>query len=892
MAQPTPKQTNGSAAPDLTGTTVGRYAIRSRVGSGGMGEVYRADDTSLKRTVALKRIAPRLQSDPSYRQRFLREAQFASGLNDQHIARVYDVLEANDEVFVVMEFVEGVTLRERLAEPIGIEPFLKIGVQCAEALVAAHGLGVVHHDIKPENIMLTPAGQVRVLDFGVAKQLFRAEDVATMETVDENSASFAGGTLPYMAPELLLGKETDPRADIFSLGVVFYEALAGHHPFRADSFVATTSRILHEFPTPLRQRNPKASVELERIVGKMLTKDPEGRYATAADLLVDLRAEQRALAYPVPPGATPAGVPPDASKEREAVPRWKMPRWGLIAATGVLLAAGIAGLPQVRRNFHWLAPVEVGSKNLAVLPFQAIGGGPENQVYSDGITETLTAKLTQLTASHSLQVTSAAEVRSRHVSNAAQAREELGAGLALEGTLLRAGNTIRVNYALVDTATRKQLRAETITADASDPFALQDRVASGIVRMLELELKPQERKVLQSHGTQVAGAYDFYLQGRGYLQGYDKPENIDSAISVFQRALSLDPNYALAHAGVGDAYWQKYQAGKESSWVDASQKACDRAVAIDANLAAAHVCLGTLHNGTGQYADAVEHFQRALKAEPTSDAAYRGLGSAYEHLGKLQEAERTYREAISLRPHYWASYSWLGAFFFHQARYAEAAEMFGQVVALAPDNVRGLYNLGAIYVVLGRYDAAIATLQRSLALRPTAIAYLNLGNAYFYQRRFADAARAFEEAVKLDERNYTMWWSLGDAYNWMPEKRALATGPYQKAITLASKKLEVNPRDADALGVRALCYAMLKEKKPAFADLAAALKIAPNDADLNFQAALVYNQLGNAEEALKSLEKAFAAGYVHSRVRDTPNFENLQSNPRFQTLVLHFQASR
>ncbi|HEV1994144.1 MAG TPA: tetratricopeptide repeat protein [Candidatus Acidoferrum sp.] len=885
MAQPSSKRTNGTAVADLTGTTVGRYAIRSRVGSGGMGEVYRADDTSLKRSVALKRIAPRLQSDPSYRQRFLREAQFASGLNDQHIARVYDVLEANDEMFVVMEFVDGVSLRQRLAEPMGIEPFLKIGVQCAEALVAAHGHGVVHHDIKPENIMLTPTGQVRVLDFGVAKQLFRAEDLVTLETVDVESASSGGGTLPYMAPEVLLGKESDSRADIYSLGVVFYEALAGHHPFRAGSFVSTTSRILHELPAPLRQRNPKASAELERIVTKMLTKDPEGRYATAADLLVDLRAEQRALAYPAPPGATPAGVPPDVSKERAAAPRWKMPRRRLIAAAGALLAVGIAWLPIVRRNIHWLAPVESGSKNLAVLPFQAIGGGPENQVYCDGITETLTVKLSQLTASHNLQVTSAADVRSRRVSNAAQARDELGADLALEGTLLRAGNTIRVNYALVNTGTLKQLRAETITADASDPFALQDKVAAGIVRMLELELKPQERKVLESHGTQVAGAYDFYLQGRGYLQGYDKPENIDNAISVFQRALSLDPNYALAHAGLGEAYWQKYQAGKESSWIDASRRACDRAVAIDATLAPAHVCLGTLHNGTGKYADAVEDFQQALKAEPTSDAAYRGLGSAYEHLGKLQEAERTYREAISLRPNYWASYNWLGAFYYRQARYAEAAEMFGQVVALAPDSFRGLNNLGAMDIVAGRYDAAVTTLQRSLALRPTAAAYSNLGNAYFYQRRFADAARAFEEALKLDERNYTVWWSLGDAYQWMPEKRALATGPYQKAITLASKKLEVNPRDTDALQVRAFCRVMLKEKKPALADLAAALKIAPNDADLNFQAALVYNQLGNAEEALKSLERAFANGYAPSRVRDTPYFENLHSNPKFQALL-------
>ncbi len=885
MAQPAPKRTNGTAVADLTGTIVGRFAIRARLGSGGMGEVYRADDTRLKRPVALKRIAPRLQSDPSYRQRFLREAQFASGLTDQHIAGVYDVLEDNNEIFVVMEYVEGMTLRQRLAEPLSIEQFLGIAVQCAEALVAAHERGVVHHDIKPENVMLTPAGQVKILDFGVAKQLLRAEDAATLETVGAESVSFGGGTLPYMAPETLLDKEADHRADVFSLGVVFYEALAGRHPFRAGSFLTTTTRILHEHPEPLQQVNPKVSPELEHIVAKMLAKEPAERYATAADLLVDLRSEQRAAAYPARPGVLPFPLAPGVPRKAEGVPRRRMRLWGSAAALGVLVVAGIAVLPRLSQHFHWFTPAKAEPKNLAVLPFQAIGGAPENQVYADGMTETLAAKLTQLTASRALQVSSASEVRSRRVSNAAEARKELGVGLVLEGSLYRAGNTMRVNYALVDAGTRKQLRADTITASASDPFALQDQVAAGIVNMLELELKPQERKALETHGTQVAGAYDFYLQGRGYLQNYDKPENIDSAISVFQRALRLDPNYALALAGLGEAYWKKYETQKEASWVKASQKACERAVALDANLAPARVCLGTLHNGTGQYADAVEHFQQALMTEPTSDAAYRGLASAYERLGKPVEAERTFRQAITVRPHYWASYSWLGAFYYHQARYAEAAEMFSQVVALAPDSFRGYYNLGAVYVFLGRYNDAVTTLERSVALRPTATAYSNLGTTYFAQRRFPEAARTYEEALKLDERNYTVWWNLGDAYYWMPEKRAQAAAPYQKAIALASKKLEVNPRDADALGVRALCHAMLQEKKLAMADLAAALKTAPNDAELNYQAALVHNQLGNGQEALDSLEKALAAGYAPSRVRDTPNFDKLQSNPRFLALL-------
>src|SRR2546428_910441 len=255
MAQPSP-QSVGPRDADLTGTTVGRFAIRARLGAGGMGEVYRAYDTALKRPVALKRIAPRLQSDEDYRRRFLREAQCASGLTDQHIAGLYDVLEANDQVFLVMEFVEGVTLRQRLSEPLGIEQCLRIAVQCAEALVAAHRRGIVHRDLKPENIMLTPEGEVKILDFGVAKQMPPANDAVKTETLTGGSG-LAAGTPAYMAPEALLEKDTDPRADIFSLGGIFYEAVSGRHPFLAGSLMATSDPPLHEVPPPPPRPNPK-----------------------------------------------------------------------------------------------------------------------------------------------------------------------------------------------------------------------------------------------------------------------------------------------------------------------------------------------------------------------------------------------------------------------------------------------------------------------------------------------------------------------------------------------------------------------------------------------------------------------------------------------------------
>ncbi|MFY9585147.1 MAG: tetratricopeptide repeat protein [Candidatus Acidiferrales bacterium] len=881
MPQPAKEPVTPVEASDLTGKAVGRFVIRARLGAGGMGEVYCADDTRLKRPVALKRVAPRLQADEGYRQRFLREAQYASGLTNQNVAGVYDVLETDGEIFLVMEYVEGQTLRRRLAEPLGFQEFLGIAEQCAAALAAAHERGIVHRDIKPENIMLTPAGQVKILDFGVAKQVPNPDDAATLETLGGGSSSFAG-TPAYMAPEVLLEKPSDQRVDIFSLGVVFYEALTGRTPFRGGNFLQTCDRVLHEVPAPLARLNPKVPAELDRIVTKMLAKDPAERYATAADLLVDLRAFEHAGAYPATP--LPRALPSKPQVDRGRHGK----RWVLLAVLALLLVAVIGFL--LPNAWRWSsrqsgARVLVGPKNLAVLPFQAIGGQPENQAYSDGITETLTTHLTQLTATHALQVVPAREVRMRRVSSAEAARKELGVSLVLEGTFDRSGNVVRVNYALVDTGTLRQLRAATITADASNPFAVQDRVAESTVGLLELELKPRERQALETHGTQVAGAYEFYLQGRGYLQNYDKPENVENAVSVFGRALSLDPNYALAHAGLGEAYWKKYEVRKESQWIDSARKACERARALNSKLAAAHICLGTVEDGTGHSEKAVSEFQRALETEPTSDDAYRGLGAAFEHLGQLAQAERTYRQAIELRPHYWAGYNWLGVFYFNQARYPEAAEMFKQVVALAPDSFRGYSNLGAIYVQQGRYREAIPTLERSVAVRPTAGAFSNLATAYFYQRRFADAARTYQEALKLDDRDYRLLGNLADALYWTPGRRAEAAAAYRKAIALAEGKLQVNARSARVLADVGSYHAMLDERQPALARLRRALEIAPDNPDVRFKAALIYIQLGDSDRALGWLEQAAAAGFSTAIIRDTPDFDPLHANPRFQALL-------
>jgi serine/threonine protein kinase/tetratricopeptide (TPR) repeat protein len=853
-----------SAAPSLSGKTVGRFVVGDRLGVGGMGEVYRAQDTRLHRTVALKHIAPRLRADHIYRSQFLREAENASRLNDSHIAAVYDVFEYQDESFLVMEYVEGQTLRQRLYERLTLEQFLDIALQCTDALAAAHQHGIVHGDIKPENIMLTPAGQVKVLDFGLAKRLPRTDQSTTFERPTRLS-----GTSGYMAPEVLLEKTPDGRADIFSLGIVFYEALTARHPFRAGSFVATSERILHEDPPPISRFNPDVPPELEKIIRRMLEKKKEDRYASAASLLTDLHAVQ-------PSPTRPAAMVLNR-------PRPNLTRNVLAILFTVLLTVSLITLWQ--RSRRWFAPPLPSRKLVAVLPFSVIGGDTNATPFSDGLTETLTTKLTQLTLDPTLQVIPAQEIRVKSVKALDDALREFGATVAVEGTLHRSGNSLRINVAVVDTHSRSQLRARSLTLDAADPFAVQDQVVNALIQMLDLEVQPREHQALESHGTQLASAYDFYLQGRGYLQNYDKPENVQAAIQVFNRAIQLDPGYALAYAGRGDAYWQTYLNTTDPRSIQDARRDCDRARDLNSQLPEARICLGQLYKGTGAYQKAADEFESVIETDPTNDRAYRELAEAYALLGNRAQAEATYQRAIQLRPHYWAGYNWLGVFYYRRSQYRDAARMFEQVVALAPDNARGLFNLGQVYIDQGRYTDAVAILQRSVALRPTALAFTDLGNAYFYLHQFDQATTFYERGVKLDEANPLLWWNLGDGYYWTPGKRPQSAVAYERAIALGEHSLKINPKDAYMLGIMAVCHAMLGQKDSALAALQQGLKLTPEDAGMMFNAALVHNQFRHDPETLQWLRKSLAAGYSTSAVRDNPTFDHLAGDPNFQQVL-------
>ena len=846
----------------LEGSVVGRFRIGKRVGRGGMGEVYRAEDTRLKRLVAVKRLTPSLRKDPLYRRRFLEEAERASRLTHPHVAAIYDVIEENNEIFLVMEFVEGETLRDRLGRPVTLETFLDIALQCADALIGADQAGVIHGDIKPENIMLNLAGQVKILDFGLAKNLHQASQNSTID----RAGSFAG-TPAYMAPELLMEKPADGRADIFSLGVVFYEVLTAHHPFQAENFLATCDRIRRETPAPIQKFNPKAPSDLQAIVGKMLAKVPEQRYKDARELLQDLRYVHQSNSHP-----------------ELVLPSWAPKSWwrriltpALASMLGVGLLLGAYESPWVQR---WMSPPPpLKRKFLAVLPFTTVAGDPLSRAFSDGVSETLAMRLTQLTATYPVEVVSPREIRVASVADAEQARKVFGANLALEGSLSQSDHRIRVSYSLVDTATRHQVRADSVTVDEnSGALQLEDRLVESVMSVLGVELKPNDREALRTSGTAEPAAYDDYLRGRGYLQDSLNLDSLDSAIGLFRQAVKRDPKYALASAGLGEAYWYRYFATGEQSSIPQALENCQHAAKWAETLADGHICLGVVYNGTGQYENAVTEFQRALSLDVTNDEAFRGLASAYEKLNRADDAEKTFLEAIKMRPQYWGGCAWLGGFYFRHARYDEAARMYTEWIALAPDSFKGYSNLGGVYIEQGRYGDAVPQFRRSVDINPNSSAYSNLASAFFYQGNFAEAARNYKEAMNVSgtqSDDFSLPGNLAEAYFWMPGRQQEARELYSQAVSRAKKFLEVNPRDGVALSYLGLYYAMLSERDKAEIHVQRALRSAPEDPEVHLNAAKAEARLGERAAALAILATARKLGVSPFMVRDDPVFRSL-----------------
>jgi serine/threonine protein kinase/tetratricopeptide (TPR) repeat protein len=860
------------------GTVLGPYEILSHLGSGGMGEVYRARDTKLKRDIALKLLPRDFARNPGALVRFEREARVLASLNHPNIVTVYDIGQDGSAVYIAMELVEGKTLDEILTSgPMPIRQILDVAAQVAAGLAVAHKSQIVHRDLKPKNVMVRPDGLVKILDFGLSKltQLTMPE---SGQNSDFTVPGILLGTIDYMSPEQASGRPAEFHSDQFSLGSLVYEITTGRRPFHRATSAETLAAIIEDEPKPLRALNPLAPFTLETVIRRCMSKEPEKRYESTDDLA----REFRDILESTPSRTTQVGSAIGNRKVR-GLPMRLQPTLAVAALfTGMgLLAPRLA----VRIRTSPEPILMRASRELVVLPFTNVANDPQNQSFCDGLVEILTSKLSQLEQfQRTFSIVPSTDVLREGIVTVREARQTFGADLAITGSVQRTMDRIRLTINLVNPRTLQQLKSKSIDTEAQDVLTLQDGVVLDAVELLDIKLSNDAKQTLSVGGTTTPSAYDYYTQGRGYLQRYEVPQNIDTAISLFQRALERDSRYALAEAALGEAYWRKYEQTKDTKWADEARKRASAAIQRNDKMAPVYVTLGMIDTGTGRYDEAIQSQQKALQLDPTDSDAYRELAKAYERMGRLKDAESTYVNAVAVRPGYWGTHNDFGGFYYRQGRYAEAEKEFQSVVDLTPDNARGYNNLGAVAFATKKYDVTARMWGKSAAMKPTDLAYANLGTLRYSLGEYAEAARYYEQAIQMNGSNSLWWHNLGAAYQLtgQPQK---ARAAFKRTAELAEKERRINPRDSVVLIRLADADSNLDKTREAQNFLKEGLAIGPTDADSMFDAASIYERLGERQLALQWLQRAIRGGYPRDLIEKDPALARLRFDPKYRELI-------
>jgi eukaryotic-like serine/threonine-protein kinase len=862
--------------PLAPGSKFGVYSILGPLGSGGMGEVYRAVDTRLGREVAVKTLPEAFSRDPERLARFEREARMLAALNHPAIAAIYGLEEAGGTTFIVMELVPGETLSERLSQgPLPLDDALKIARQIADALEAAHERGIIHRDLKPANIKVTPEGRVKVLDLGLAK-VFDAKSTGSSPDLSLSPTLVSDGTQPgvilgtaeFMSPEQARGKPVDKRTDIWSFGCVLYEILTGRRIFGGETASDVLAAILTAEPRwdLLPADTPPRIRELLR---RSLEKDPNRRLRDVGDAGIEIDHAREGLRSPAPPVPAPP----------VSVPRVSVKRVATLAAAGAAALAVVLAIVWFARRPSVPSPAAApaGTRFLAVLPFKDFSGQADGQLLGDAFAETMSARLARVPG---LQVVTprATSEFSAGEKNFERVARSTGASLVLEGTIQRAGDQLRITCSLVRAPDGVHVGGEDVTTRASDIFGAQDRLAESVLSWLGAKKAPppaQPETVLLSSAAQES-----YLKAIGALRRYDVPESIATAVRILTELDRDYPGSPLILSALGRAWLNEFEISRDPKSAERAIAACEAARKIDDRLPEVHTTLGQVLKMTGKPAEATEEFERALAEQPSSVDALLGLADARRATGNPQ-AEATYRRALALQPNYWAVYNQFGFFYYRGGRYAEAIPMFRQAIRRRPDSVRVYNNLGAALFKIDRFAEARQAYQSSIRISPSDGAYTNLGNLEYYVGNYRAAAAAFEEATKLTPGKYLYWANLADAYRWTPQLASRAPEAYEKAARLAEGELSLNPDNAAAHATLAICDAKLGRIEPARQHVRRAIEIEPDNPDHLLYAAIVAEVAGRSEEAIDWIRKAMKAGLGAAQIQREPELQKLRRLPGF-----------
>ena len=861
----------------MIGRHVSHYEIISRFDTGGMGEVYRARDTRLDRTVVLKFLPPMQAEDADARERFFREARAASRLNHASICTIYDIDQIDDGTqFISMAFCDGDNLADLLDHgPLPPVESARIALRVAEGLSCAHAQGVIHRDLKPANIQITSDREVKILDFGVA-QLAGQERLTTVGTTV--------GTVPYMSPEQASGDEVDLTTDLWWLGVVLFEMLTGQRPSQGESYSALVQAIMTKpAPDPVTI-SPAVPLELAEIVRWCLEKRPQDRPRNAMVLLEPLRAQARA--------ADDAKTVTVSTRRRTARRR----RQSIWRAGATLLAVALLALVAT----HWSDLTGRGDgidrHGVTLLPWTVIGGDLRDQALGDGLVQYLTDEMLLLeTYQPDGWTTPTTALLAADISSTDKARGRLGVGDAVSGTLHVQGDLLRLKLLMHDTGARgggqvsRPPSQRTIVGMRSDLVTWTDEILRTLVELVGWQPAPADRRPPTSGETHNSRALAFYLDGLGELAPFcSRTCDRDAAREAFAASAAADSGFSLPHVGLARLYMRGLPPSGAPD-LAAALAACDAALARGPELLDAHFLKGRILENLGDPA-ALDAFRRCQELSP---GHWLSLGRLVDLLvadGQVDRAETLLHEAIAAKPDRPEAHARLGVLLLGEERLEESAASLRRVIALAPDNIDAFSNLGAVAYRREHWDEAEAMFLRAVAIEPDAVSYQNLGTVYFYQHRLADAGRMYEAAALMTPTDYHAYAWAAECYWWSGGNLQHARSLYARAAAVADSTLRRRPGDLELSANLASYLIRLGDTVRARELLDAVADQAPHDVNIRYVLATSYEDLGERALAIEYAEAALRGGYPRWDLERYPGFDGLRRSPEYQAMLARVDA--
>jgi eukaryotic-like serine/threonine-protein kinase len=856
----------------IPGRNFGHYEILRLLGRGGMGEVYLARDKSLKRFVAIKIISPQLIENNEQVRRFQKEASFAAALNHPNICTIHETGEIDGLNYICMEYVEGDTLRHYVSSrEVTIQEVLDIAIQIADALDEAHKKNVIHRDIKTSNVLLTPRKFVKILDFGLAKQLPRFKGDHLSDTSTDSLLTAPGnairGTTAYMSPESILGKHVDNRSDIFSFGVVLYEMLTGRLPFTGNSATEMMDEILHKEATVVTRYNDKVPDALIHILKKMLEKDPENRYQSVHEVWIDLR---RLRDESFRTGTLP-------STQIDYVRSGSQRKWILPVVTALALAILIPIVwyfSKQRSSASVKAQAGVEKpKAIAVLPF-TYTGDPEHKYFAQLVTDALIAGLG---SEPGLAIAPYATVRDlNEKASVEDVARELGVGWIVRGQVSGNESDLRINPQMISSV-GVTLWNKQIHGTAENLISTLESTKNDLLAQLNVDSKSSS-KPIDHLRTPKMEAYKYYVQARSYQERWDKEENLEEAIALFRKAIEIDPDFAAAHAGLSTALINQYANVRTPALIVEATSEAQRAITQDQELPEALISKGLVELFSGKSVEARISFSHALELSPGNDAACRRIANAHEASGRNADAKEMYERAIALRPNYWLNHYSLGVFQFNVVgNLDEARKSLLKANELYPDGSAPLVVLGLIELTRGNLSEAEDFFRKALEKGPDLLAQNNLGIVYYYRKKFDLALRTFQELLQQAPDQAIYESNIADAYRGLGEN-SKAKEHYVLAIQGFRSLLRSNPEDFYSRAYLAMALSATGKCEEATEEIRNVLAKQNQSPELAAYAAVTASRCGNIEWSTQIVLDSIAIKNVVD-IRFHPDLEAIRQVP-------------